>query len=102
MKTVIILSINNYDKILQDLIKEEIEKKIKSGEEVDKEKLLSAIKDIYSPEKIDEYAHPIYQSLLKEGPEIVEEEDRKSTRLNSSHVSISYAVFCLKTKKHSY
>src|SRR5699024_11760016 len=25
--------------------------------------------------------------------------DRKSTRLNSSHVSISYAVFCLKRKK---
>src|SRR5207249_8602087 len=27
--------------------------------------------------------------------------DRKSTRLNSSHVSISYAVFCLKKKKSS-
>src|SRR5699024_2889572 len=27
------------------------------------------------------------------------EKDRKSTRLNSSHVSISYAVFCLKKKK---
>src|SRR5207249_7408478 len=27
------------------------------------------------------------------------EGDRKSTRLNSSHVSISYAVFCLKKKK---
>src|SRR5207249_8780133 len=27
--------------------------------------------------------------------------DRKSTRLNSSHVSISYAVFCLKKKKPS-
>src|SRR5699024_12750644 len=27
--------------------------------------------------------------------------DRKSTRLNSSHVSISYAVFCLKKKKTS-
>src|SRR5438874_10272138 len=26
--------------------------------------------------------------------------DRKSTRLNSSHVEISYAVFCLKKKKH--
>src|SRR5699024_11348377 len=26
--------------------------------------------------------------------------DRKSTRLNSSHVSISYAVFCLKKKSH--
>src|SRR5690242_21060162 len=27
------------------------------------------------------------------------EKDRKSTRLNSSHMSISYAVFCLKKKK---
>src|SRR5207245_9525979 len=27
-------------------------------------------------------------------------QDRKSTRLNSSHGSISYAVFCLKKKKH--
>src|SRR5699024_12843021 len=27
--------------------------------------------------------------------------DRKSTRLNSSHVSISYAVFCLKKKNHN-
>src|SRR5690625_5942938 len=31
---------------------------------------------------------------------IYEDEDRKSTRLNSSHVTISYAVFCL--KKTSY
>src|SRR5699024_12867900 len=29
-------------------------------------------------------------------------EDRKSTRLNSSHVSISYAVFCLKKKNRTY
>src|SRR2546430_13668983 len=28
------------------------------------------------------------------------DEDRKSTRLNSSHSQISYAVFCLKKKKH--
>src|SRR3712207_7059082 len=27
--------------------------------------------------------------------------DRKSTRLNSSHANISYAVFCLKNKDHS-
>src|SRR6266699_5914638 len=33
--------------------------------------------------------------ILVAGPE-----DRKSTRLNSSHVRISYAVFCLKKKKH--
>src|SRR3712207_6957888 len=28
-------------------------------------------------------------------------EDRKSTRLNSSHANISYAVFCLKKKSHA-
>src|SRR5689334_24178168 len=33
------------------------------------------------------------------GPE--RPEDRKSTRLNSSHSSISYAVFCLKKKKNT-
>src|SRR5438874_7451001 len=30
------------------------------------------------------------------------DQDRKSTRLNSSHVEISYAVFCLKKKKKNY
>src|SRR3712207_6856888 len=31
----------------------------------------------------------------------VAEADRKSTRLNSSHANISYAVFCLKKKKYA-
>src|SRR3712207_8347169 len=30
-----------------------------------------------------------------------ESQDRKSTRLNSSHANISYAVFCLKKKNHT-
>src|SRR5437667_5664968 len=30
------------------------------------------------------------------------ERDRKSTRLNSSHITISYAVFCLKKKKNKH
>src|SRR3712207_8905577 len=30
-----------------------------------------------------------------------QEADRKSTRLNSSHANISYAVFCLKKKNHN-
>src|SRR5690606_39482844 len=33
--------------------------------------------------------------------ELSNDEDRKSTRLNSSHVKISYAVLCLKKQKHS-
>src|SRR5690606_39595515 len=43
------------------------------------------------------------QLLVSSGPEQVSVpdvvKDRKSTRLNSSHVKISYAVFCLKKKK---
>src|SRR5690554_2538446 len=37
--------------------------------------------------------------IWKSTKEIHEKVDRKSTRLNSSHVRISYAVFCLKKKK---
>src|SRR5690625_6351495 len=40
---------------------------------------------------------PVTQILLTE--KLHARQDRKSTRLNSSHVAISYAVFCLKKKK---
>src|SRR5256885_7138831 len=36
-----------------------------------------------------------------EDSRVVDHGDRKSTRLNSSHLVISYAVFCLKKKKNS-
>src|SRR5207245_10263315 len=36
------------------------------------------------------------------GEDRLRPEDRKSTRLNSSHGSISYAVFCLKTRTRSH
>src|SRR5438477_10725306 len=35
------------------------------------------------------------------GARTIDSRDRKSTRLNSSHMSISYAVFCLKKKKET-
>src|SRR2546430_13348808 len=35
------------------------------------------------------------------GRRLLDEKDRKSTRLNSSHSQISYAVFCLKKKNHT-
>src|SRR5207249_7837031 len=38
-------------------------------------------------------------SLSEVVSDVIALRDRKSTRLNSSHVSISYAVFCLKKKK---
>src|SRR3712207_8799973 len=36
------------------------------------------------------------QHTLARGPILQRQQDRKSTRLNSSHANISYAVFCLK------
>src|SRR5688572_32205324 len=38
----------------------------------------------------------------REGPGADSARDRKSTRLNSSHSQISYAVFCLKKKKKTH
>src|SRR5688572_31247496 len=40
-----------------------------------------------------------FESISKENLELKEAVDRKSTRLNSSHSQISYAVFCLKKKE---
>src|SRR2546426_8625190 len=45
----------------------------------------------------------VFDELRKRYPryKIAARRDRKSTRLNSSHLVISYAVFCLKKKKNS-
>src|SRR2546430_12415029 len=43
--------------------------------------------------------HSLHQGLPREGVSPQADRDRKSTRLNSSHSQISYAVFCLKKKK---
>src|SRR5689334_23945269 len=40
-----------------------------------------------------------WRALAERAAPALEQRDRKSTRLNSSHSSISYAVFCLKKKK---
>src|SRR2546426_4792641 len=49
-----------------------------------------------------ERAYDIYSRLLRDRVVfIVGPIDRKSTRLNSSHLVISYAVFCLKKKKYT-
>src|SRR3712207_7203590 len=42
---------------------------------------------------------PVYHPDVKAYEVFDEDGDRKSTRLNSSHANISYAVFCLKKKK---
>src|SRR2546427_10571595 len=50
----------------------------------------------YQPSQVASVRSMDHQLLLKN---VVSTVDRKSTRLNSSHSQISYAVFCLKKKK---
>src|SRR2546421_8534691 len=45
------------------------------------------------------FGHPLIRGAVYQGAPAAER-DRKSTRLNSSHDQISYAVFCLKKKKN--
>src|SRR5690625_3999372 len=47
-----------------------------------------------------QYMHLMVYGEFVESPQVQYAKDRKSTRLNSSHVAISYAVFCLKKKIH--
>src|SRR5699024_11756957 len=50
----------------------------------------SQVDSLFDNEDLDAISNPEMYEAMK---------DRKSTRLNSSHVSISYAVFCLKKKR---
>src|SRR5256885_5542994 len=52
-------------------------------------------------EAVDALRHAFDQALRHDGDGLLARGDRKSTRLNSSHLVISYAVFCLKKKKKS-
>src|SRR5438874_4698359 len=52
-----------------------------------------------NPTTHDEVAADLVQRRRAQLEEVTARQDRKSTRLNSSHVEISYAVFCLKKKK---
>src|SRR3712207_7154178 len=47
-------------------------------------------------ESLSAYARQFLQLMQKPDVDSIEGLDRKSTRLNSSHANISYAVFCLK------
>src|SRR3989454_5986817 len=74
--------------------------------------LLSGLSPDISPQKLRELLDEMerlgrkggnWSSDASEGMDALEGgQDRKSTRLNSSHLVISYAVFCLKKKKNEH
>src|SRR3712207_8579719 len=53
--------------------------------------------------EVDQVCYEFYRYFFPETKlQVKNFKDRKSTRLNSSHANISYAVFCLKKKKIQY
>src|SRR5438067_8088316 len=67
-----------------------------------KVQLALATNDPNVPATIKNDAEKILRAIdgVRSAKVLIDIQDRKSTRLNSSHVSISYAVFCLKKKKN--
>src|SRR3712207_9023419 len=69
--------------------------------------LSPAMQELYSqhigPDWLDHVTEPQLWARIDrvEDAELWDTTDRKSTRLNSSHANISYAVFCLKKKNFS-
>src|SRR5690625_4212124 len=91
--------------LLEGLVKQDLTFVFKGGTALllhfDSTKRLSIDIDIILPNKeinLEEILTAVVEEQNFTKFELQERKDRKSTRLNSSHVAISYAVFCLKKK----
>src|SRR5947207_4625189 len=67
------------------------------ADSLDTVELVMAFEEEFGIEIPDDAAETI--QTVGDAVKFIEKRDRKSTRLNSSHTVISYAVFCLKKKK---
>src|SRR5258705_2974815 len=75
-----------------------------TDEQLDFPVIYASAKGGYAKEQLDHASgtmEPLFDAIIKHIPP-PRAQDRKSTRLNSSHLGISYAVFCLKKKKYTY
>src|SRR3712207_7837947 len=70
----------------------------KADQEVGAERERAGLRVRHVAELADHLEHALPRLVVEQG-RAVDHADRKSTRLNSSHANISYAVFCLKKKK---
>src|SRR3712207_6903272 len=74
------------DEHLDRVVAKELRPRARDHDRVDDERHLSSFEEVR--DRLDDRGREEHARL-----------DRKSTRLNSSHANISYAVFCLKKKK---
>src|SRR5690554_7693593 len=93
------------DEKIFELIQKEHERQMDGIELIASENFVSPqVMEAMGSVMTNKYAEGLPGARYYGGCQIVDqsERDRKSTRLNSSHVRISYAVFCLKKKKRTY
>src|SRR5690625_6670580 len=92
--------LDDYRKLLKEYLITKDESALYQAEQFSR----LSVQQKVSPEEIIQIHIEALQSLYPELPREISESlnlDRKSTRLNSSHVAISYADFCLKKKSAS-
>src|SRR5699024_5294672 len=83
------------DELLRDCVEVLVELGGESLEAFCQLSIISLLSQFFCPERCEVQVGTAVVDFL----DLAGRGDRKSTRLNSSHVSISYAVFCLKKKK---
>src|SRR5690606_39672993 len=85
---------------LSEAVADYLSAKIEAG--ADAVQIFDTWGGILSPDDFEEfslqYIQKIISQIKRKDEPVIYFPDRKSTRLNSSHVKISYAVFCLKKK----
>src|SRR5690606_40149755 len=92
--------LENKDYVLRyHLLAEENEEYLEACRNNDKVGILDALTDQLYIVLGTIVSHGMQHIIEDAFQEVQNSKDRKSTRLNSSHVKISYAVFCLKKKK---
>src|SRR5699024_11681262 len=91
-----------WEKGLEEIGEEGLDMKLTVSDDESHQKVAEYIKDQLES-NLDGMSLEIkkvpFEARLEQEKDVDYDIDRKSTRLNSSHVSISYAVFCLKKKK---
>src|SRR5699024_11781368 len=75
------------------------ESTISDAQAISSDDQIHQIKDDAQQKRDTAYSNSSQSATQSQNSDNQEALDRKSTRLNSSHVSISYAVFCLKKKR---
>src|SRR5256885_9973341 len=88
-----------YTTLFRSIVAQRFDAGVRSGEQVAKDMVAVRIGPDMRMAVVGAPSYLANRPLPKRPQDLTGHKDRKSTRLNSSHLVISYAVFCLKKKR---